>query len=233
MARSIKKASRILKDSESTQNSGFFDNIQKNLESSLGLDNQSLVSLVLGVLIVIVVGVLVFNYLNKPAGEIGVSDQVSEEQGFVDVKREDLPGDYQVKEGDTLFLIAQQYYGDGFKYPEIVGENNLANENSLEVGQVLRIPKLESASLPQVSPSASPAAQADSTLEKGMGGAENQTIWGERVTGDSYTVIEGDWLSTIAGRAYGDVQAYQKIAQANNISNPDLIYPGTILKIPR
>jgi len=53
------------------------------------------------------------------------------------------------------------------------------------------------------------------------------------ITGDTYTVIEGDWLSTIAGRAYGDIYAFDKIAQANNIRNPDILEPGMVLKIPR
>ena len=64
-------------------------------------------------------------------------------------------------------------------------------------------------------------------------GGGNTTVWGEKIAGDTYTVTDGDWLSTIAARAYGDVYAYQKIAVANNISNPDLILPGQVLKLPR
>jgi nucleoid-associated protein YgaU len=60
-----------------------------------------------------------------------------------------------------------------------------------------------------------------------------QTTWGGPISGDSYTVVKGDWLSTIAARAYGDVMLYNKIAQANNISNPNIIEVGTVLKIPR
>ena len=47
--------------------------------------------------------------------------------------------------------------------------------------------------------------------------------------GGSYTVQTGDTLSGIANR-YGT--SYQAIAQANGISNPNLIHPGQTLTIP-
>jgi LysM repeat protein len=47
-----------------------------------------------------------------------------------------------------------------------------------------------------------------------------------------YVVKDGDSLWMIALRFYGDGSQYIKIAQANNITNPDIITPGTILVIP-
>lgn len=51
---------------------------------------------------------------------------------------------------------------------------------------------------------------------------------------EMYTVKEGDWLSKIAGAYYGDVHKWDRIFQANRdqISDPDKIRPGQILKIP-
>lgn len=51
-------------------------------------------------------------------------------------------------------------------------------------------------------------------------------------TGESeyYTVRSGDTLSEIASR-YGTT--YQYLAQINNISNPNLIYPGQVLRIAK
>ena len=47
---------------------------------------------------------------------------------------------YTVKAGDTLFQIAQQFYGDGNQWQKIASANgNLAPE-SLQPGQVLTIP---------------------------------------------------------------------------------------------
>lgn len=198
-------------------------------------DRQSLINLILGSFIVIVLGVLVFNYFNKQSGNIGPAQQTenSEQNATEDVAKENLPGKYTVKEGDTLFTIAQNYYNDGYKYTELIKNNSLADENTIEVGQVLEIPKLGDTQPAAVAtPSTSPEAKQETTPD-GTGGAENQTAWGEKIAGDTYTVQDGDWLSKISGRAYGDVMAYEKIAQANNISNPDLIEPGITLKIPR
>ena len=47
-----------------------------------------------------------------------------------------------------------------------------------------------------------------------------------------YTVVSGDTLWAIAERFYGDGSKYPKIAEANNIENPDLIYPDKVLYIP-
>ena len=50
----------------------------------------------------------------------------------------------------------------------------------------------------------------------------------------SYTVVGGDSLSKIAKKFYGNAGAWNKIFQANKdtISNPDLIRPGQVLRIP-
>lgn len=50
---------------------------------------------------------------------------------------------------------------------------------------------------------------------------------------DTYVVEEGDTLATIAEQVYGDANAWIRIAQANNISNPDSVEVGTTLLIPR
>lgn len=180
--------------------------VQKEIQPS-----QSYLSLILGLAIVIVAGVLVFNFFKRSEPSLGPSQKTVSEESAPDVKPENLPGKYTVKEGDTLFSIAQTYYNDGYQYPKIAEANKLASADSLNTGQVLEIPK----------------------LPEGIGGATNLTIWGEKITGDTYTIVEGDWLSTIAGRAYGDIMAYPKIAEANKITNPDLIEPGQTLKIPR
>jgi nucleoid-associated protein YgaU len=47
---------------------------------------------------------------------------------------------YTVKSGDTLWKIANKYYGNGALYTKIVSANNIKNPNALKVGQVLIIP---------------------------------------------------------------------------------------------
>ena len=50
----------------------------------------------------------------------------------------------------------------------------------------------------------------------------------------SYTVAKGDTLSKIAKQFYGNANRWHEIFDANRdqISNPDLIRPGQVLKIP-
>ena len=49
-----------------------------------------------------------------------------------------------------------------------------------------------------------------------------------------YTVKSGDSLSKIAKEYYGDAMKYPVIFEANKpmLENPDLIYPGQVLRIP-
>jgi nucleoid-associated protein YgaU len=50
----------------------------------------------------------------------------------------------------------------------------------------------------------------------------------------TYTVNKGDTLSKIAKELYGSANRWHEIFDANRdqISNPDLIKPGQVLKIP-
>ncbi len=50
----------------------------------------------------------------------------------------------------------------------------------------------------------------------------------------NYIVAKGDNLSKIAGRFYGNANAWKSIFEANRdqLSDPDRIKPGQILKIP-
>ena len=50
----------------------------------------------------------------------------------------------------------------------------------------------------------------------------------------TYTVAKGDTLSKISKHFYGSANHWNEIFQANRdqLSNPDLIKPGQVLKIP-
>ncbi len=51
-------------------------------------------------------------------------------------------------------------------------------------------------------------------------------------TPQQYTIQRGDTLWSLCKKFYGDPLLYLKLAKANNIPNPDLIYDGNILIIP-
>jgi nucleoid-associated protein YgaU len=57
---------------------------------------------------------------------------------------------------------------------------------------------------------------------------------GASTAGKTYTVKAGDTLSKIAKQHLGDANAYMKIYEMNRdqLSNPDLIKPGQVLKLP-
>lgn len=68
--------------------------------------------------------------------------------------------------------------------------------------------------------------------------AEGVTIAdGSTVAGDDqfYTIEKGDTLWKIAEKAYGNGSKYQKIFEANRevIKDPDKIYPGQKIRIPK
>ncbi len=230
MARKISKTNKALKTPKVAPKATntYFEKLESEIQN-----NQSKVSMILGALIILVVGILIFNFFNKSKPSLGPAQQT---ESIQDVSANNLPGKYTIKDGDTLFLIAETYYRDGSRFADIAKTNNLGNADQIEAGQVLELPKLESqqtqASPAQVSPEPSPSNTPQDTQGLGTGGG-NSTIWGDKIDGNSYTVVEGDWLSTIAGRAYGDIMAFDKIAKANNILNPDTIEPGTVLTIPR
>lgn len=110
-------------------------------------------------------------------------------------------GTYTVQSGDTLSGIANKF---GTNYESLANLNNISNPNRIYVGQVLK--------LSANSNTASSAHQATT----------NATPAG------SYSVKAGDSLSAIAAR-YG--MSYETLARLNNISNPNRIYVGQVLKL--
>jgi LysM repeat protein len=62
----------------------------------------------------------------------------------------------------------------------------------------------------------------------GVAGAENGNNAG--ISGKDYTVQQGDTLTDIAQRGYGDMNKYDDLAKANGISNPDQLTVGQPIK---
>lgn len=189
--------------------------------------NEATLSTLLGALVVIVVGVLIFNYFKRlsreglPPTELpeeAVSEEISPEEEKKEIPiPEGLPAKHKVAVGETLWSIAQKYYKSGYNWVDIASENSLAEPNHIEEGQELTIPK------------ATPKLLAE-LPETGVGG---ETITEKTIMADKYTVEKGDCLWNIAVRAYGDGFRWLEIAKANNLDNPDLIHPGNEFVLPR
>jgi nucleoid-associated protein YgaU len=176
--------------------------------------SEQTVSTILGALVIVVIGIFIFNYFqknqtqvtNKAAQTTDTSVKLVEENG--EMVPQGLPTTHTVVAGENLWTISLKYYGSGYNWVDIARENKLGNANKLLVGQELSIPKT---AVKQV-------------VEKKV---DNQ------ITDSSYTVSKGDSVWKIAVRAYGDGFQWVKIAEANNLKNPNIIVPGQVLTLPR
>lgn len=109
---------------------------------------------------------------------------------------------YVVQAGDTLNAIARRF---DTTVAELMRLNNLTNPDRIVVGQKLVVPSTGGGAPGAVTP---PSV-----------GTQQRT----------HVVQKGETLLSIARRYGVTVQAIQK---ANNIPNPDLIFPGQVLVIP-
>ncbi|HEY5843923.1 MAG TPA: LysM peptidoglycan-binding domain-containing protein, partial [Mycobacterium sp.] len=158
---------------------------------------------------------------------------------------------HTVVAGDTLWALAQRFYGSGNLYPVIAAANAIPNPDHIEVGQVLSIPDTP---LTDVSGTRSYIVVAGDTLsaiaQKFYGNARlfaviaafNKIPDPDHINvgrvliipavSTVYVVAPGDTLFAIAQRFYGDGLKFGVIATFNGIGNPNLIFPGQVLAIP-
>ncbi len=124
-------------------------------------DSESIISMILGAMVVVVIGALLFSYIkdwrqSKNAGtEVAANvtpEPILTEElpATVTLEKNDkgqdvpagLPSKYAVKTGDSTWNIALSFYGSGFNYVDIEKENGLAHDQMLTAGQELVIPKV-------------------------------------------------------------------------------------------
>ncbi len=184
--------------------------------------NENTISTVLGALVLVVVGILIYNYFNSiNKGQITqLAPEVSATPGAVKIVEENgqqvpqgLPTTYIVKKGDHLWKIAESYYTSGYNWVDIAKTNKLKNASKIEVGQKLEIPKVAIRKVTLVATTKLPPIDAS-----------------------SYTTVKGDFLWNIAIRAYGDGYAWSKIYTANKAKigkNANHLPVGIVLVIPR
>jgi nucleoid-associated protein YgaU len=73
------------------------------------------------------------------AAEPGAAEAVAEPEP-APAPEEPAARTYTVQSGDTLWAIAEQFYGDGNRYPEIAGASGIDNPDLIQPGQLLTIP---------------------------------------------------------------------------------------------
>ncbi|MFH0943497.1 MAG: LysM peptidoglycan-binding domain-containing protein [Candidatus Beckwithbacteria bacterium] len=96
--------------------------------------NEQKISMLLGAVVVVIVGVLIYNYFTGINRQPEVA-QSTEEQPLVKI--------HKVAKGESLWQISLKYYNNGYKWAEIAKDNNLVNPDLIEVGQELIVPELE------------------------------------------------------------------------------------------
>ena len=132
-------------------------------------------------------------------------------------------GDYTVKAGDNLWTISENQYKSGYNWVDIARANNLSNPGQITVNQKLKMPKV-TAKAPTVQETKKEVVQKEQ---------KNTTAEAGKITGDTYKIVKGDTLWTIAVRAYGDGYKWTEIAKANSLTNPNVIHSNNQLKLPR
>ncbi|MCC6904692.1 MAG: LysM peptidoglycan-binding domain-containing protein [Anaerolineae bacterium] len=142
---------------------------------------------------------------------------------------------HTVQVGENLFRIALRY---GLTVESIMSANGLTNPNQLFAGQSLNIPTPGApAQSPQATPSVeSPPAAAtpadEAPVEEAEPAPTQPAPASDGEAAEQYTnhvVQRGETLNAISVR-YGVFPS--AIIQANNISNPSLIFAGMTLRIP-
>ncbi len=169
-----------------------------------------MVSLILGVAVVLVVGVVVFNTVKNKGSIPGLTGQ---KNGTSNPSAEPTPTPtlYVVADGDTLWGISESLFKTGYNWQDLAKANNLSNADHIEVGQTLTIP--------EVTPIFPPG-------QVGAGITDKQP------DAKSYTIVAGDNLWNIAVAQYGNGFRWVDVAKANSLPNPNLIYPGNVLSLP-
>ena len=131
-------------------------------------------------------------------------DGEGQDTGSGDNQTPSQPGGfYEVKQGDTLWKIAQEQLGDGNRYREIMELNGMTG-TVIFPGDLLRLPgpSGETPSVPETSPSYT-----------------------------EYTVQRGDTLWKIAQAQLGSGSRYREIMELNGLTS-EALTPGQVLRIP-
>jgi nucleoid-associated protein YgaU len=152
---------------------------------------------------------------------------------------------YQVQSGDTLWGLAEQFYGDGRLFGVISTVNDVSDPDHIVVGQELEIPYVTFHY--QVKPGDTKKKLAlkfyndvamSEVYEIPNGAAQRDLIVGEWLlipdlaNVGHHTVVAGETLQVLAQRWYGDEHLWTIISIANHLPDGDPA-PGTVLIQPR
>lgn len=191
--------------------------------------NESFISTLLGVAVVITVGSLLFNYFKSkpttqlPQNDVDISEIKTENLDQLNGKPSLTSGNiHDVLAGETLWSISEKYFKSGYNWVDIASANKIKNENLIEKGQKLIIPDV---------------AAKKQTVMMGKEIKVEITAAETKVQTESeYVVKSNDSLWKIAVNIYGDGYQWVKVYQANKAKigrNPNLLISGTKISLPK
>lgn len=169
---------------------------------------DSLVSLFLGIAVVTVIVVMIFNYIKERNATTAIQSDKKTEQNSTGSA---TASTHTVAAGETLWSIAKSTIGSGYNWVDIQETNKITDPDTIEVGQQLAIPAV---------------------AKREPGQIANAMVEVKRPEGGKYTVKQGDSLWSIATTTYGTGFRWTEIAKANNLAHPNVIHTGNVLVLP-
>ncbi|MBU4353693.1 LysM peptidoglycan-binding domain-containing protein [Patescibacteria group bacterium] len=163
---------------------------------------DNIASFIVGAVFIIIIGILTYTIL---VGKQEKKEPVSTTSQIIQ-----LPTEHSVQNNESLWTISEKYYKSGYNWVDLASANELSNPDYITVGQKLIIPDVK----PKIVESG------DISAATTVAPKHSQV-----------TVQQGDTLWGIAIREYDSGYRWTEIAQVNAISNPDLIYPGAVLRL--
>lgn len=101
---------------------------------------EDTVSMFLGLVIVVVVIGLIFNFVQKRKGSVevpGINSSAEEKELEAGGNKEENKNIYEVGTGESLWMISEKIYGSGNKWVELARINGLKNPNIIHSGNKL------------------------------------------------------------------------------------------------
>lgn len=191
--------------------------------------NESFISTLLGVAVVITVGSLLFNYFKSkpspqlPQNDVDISDIKTENLDQLNEKTSLTSGNvHEVLAGETLWSISEKYFKSGYNWVDISAANKLKNGNLIEKGQKLIIPGV--------------AAKKQTVMESKEIKVEITAAETKVQPESEYVVKSNDSLWKIAVNVYGDGYQWVKVYNENKTKigrNPNLLISGTKISLPK
>lgn len=204
----------------------------KNVLKTIRLQ-ESTISMLFAVIVIVLVGFLGIKYFSNKSTQETILPPIEVEEAS------DLPQTHIVTSGESLWTIAETYYGTGYNWTDIAEANSLDNANQLVEGQELTIPNVE----PNFAGTETPAAIAQNvtatvapqqnqpTTSPALQESEQQESKNEQTEAGTYTVAKNDSLWKIAQEKFGNGNKWVEIAKANELDNPSVIREGQKLTL--